>query len=91
MISGKKACYRDVNIIKRTLLTEKKTNQLDKFATYIFEVQISSNKRSVRQAVEKIFNVRVLKVNTLNTRDRRKIAMVKIDANDVILLENKSV
>lgn len=88
-IDGKKnrSYYKHYNIIKRTVLTEKRTNQLDQFATYIFEVEPGSNKRTIKYSVNKIFGVEVIKVNVLNTPEGKKIAMVKLKENEVILLE----
>lgn len=51
-------------IIKRPLLSEKirKGLALNKYA---FQVNIKANKSQIKRAVEKVFNVRVTKVNTL--------------------------
>ncbi len=40
--------------------------------TYTFEVAKSANKVEIAQAVEAIFNVKVLKVNTLNVKAKPK-------------------
>jgi large subunit ribosomal protein L23 len=39
---------------------------------YTFEVATDSNKIEIGQAVEKIFNVTVLKVNTLTVKGKKK-------------------
>lgn len=51
-------------IIKRPIITEKGTN-LRQQNKYTFEVDIQSNKIEIKKAVEKIYGVKVLKVNTL--------------------------
>ena len=40
--------------------------------TYTFEVAKSSNKVEIAQAIEAIFNVKVVKVNTLNVKSKPK-------------------
>lgn len=51
-------------IIKKPLITEKGSilRQEDK---YIFEVDMRANKIEIRKAIEKIYKVKVIKVNTL--------------------------
>lgn len=54
------------DVIKKPVLTEKSYDQLaDK--KYTFEVDIKANKTEIKDAVEKIFNVKVKSVNTLRT------------------------
>lgn len=51
-------------IIIRPVLTEKSTLQKDKHNQYTFLVARDANKVEIRQAVEKVFGVKVRKVNT---------------------------
>ena len=53
------------DVLKRPLFTEKCDRLKDKFNQYAFEVELTANKIEIRQAVEKIFGVKVLSVNTL--------------------------
>jgi len=39
---------------------------------YSFKVQVSANKKEIRAAVEKIFNVHVVQVNTQNIKGKLK-------------------
>jgi len=59
------------SIIKRPLITEKSMD-LTAEGKYTFEVDIDSNKIEIRNAVEKIFNVKVDKVNTLIVKGKKK-------------------
>lgn len=60
-------------ILVRPLLTEKATSGQDaKKAQYTFQVAIDSNKVEIRHAVESAFKVRVLSVNTVTTKGKRK-------------------
>ena len=51
------------DVILEPLITEKSTGQKEGHK-YSFRVHSSANKKEVRSAVEKIFNVHVTKVNT---------------------------
>jgi large subunit ribosomal protein L23 len=52
------------DIIRKPLITEKGTRQEDS-RKYYFEVYSKAKKHEIREAVERIFNVKVAKVNTL--------------------------
>ncbi|MCX7970478.1 MAG: 50S ribosomal protein L23, partial [Negativicutes bacterium] len=60
---------RDVLI--RPLITERST-ALMADNKYVFAVEMKANKILIRQAVEKIFKVKVLKVNTLRMEGKPK-------------------
>ena len=66
-ISDEKA----LSIIHKPLLTEKSTN-LNQFNQYTFVVDKKSNSKDIQQAIEKIFKVKVTKVNTSITRGKGK-------------------
>lgn len=51
------------DIIKRPILSEKSYADISK-KKYTFEVDISATKPQIKKAVEEIFKVKVLKVNT---------------------------
>ena len=53
-------------IVKKSLITEESTIQRDAKNHYTFRVDPRANKRQIRDAVEKIFNVKVVAVNTMN-------------------------
>jgi large subunit ribosomal protein L23 len=61
----------DYQIIIRPLITEKNTN-LMVFNKYSFEVAREANKNQIRHAVERIFDVTVLKVHTINVRGKKR-------------------
>ena len=61
------------HIIKRPLiLTEKGTALREESNKYLFEVERSANKVEIRKAVETLFGVRVLGVNTMIVRGRMR-------------------
>ncbi len=51
-------------IVKRPLITENALDKHEKRNTYVFEVHPEANKIQIRNAVEKLFNVKVVSVNT---------------------------
>ncbi|MBN2559196.1 MAG: 50S ribosomal protein L23 [Clostridia bacterium] len=92
---------RAEDIIIRPYITERSSDDIAG-GKYTFLVDPSSTKTEVRSAVEKLFNVRVLKVNTANysgkmkrmgvhlgKQAKYKKAIVKIDTNPkpVVYLE----
>lgn len=52
-------------ILRRPLWTEKSSHQYAKLHQYVFEVDKSATKSMIKDAVETLFDVRVLKVNTM--------------------------
>ncbi len=77
------------NVIRRPLVTEKGTHQAqqshaatkDKKArggAYAFEVHPNATKPTIKQAIEKIYNVRVLSVRTANRKGKRRRVRYKM-------------
>ena len=62
--------YRDV--IKAPIITEKTTDLKENNNTITFSVDVKANKTQIKQAVEKIFNVKVESVNTVNVKSKKK-------------------
>ena len=59
-------------IIKRPLVTEKSNNLIGTDNKVTFKVAIKANKNEIQKAVETIFNVTVLRVNTLRMKGKEK-------------------
>jgi large subunit ribosomal protein L23 len=57
-------------IIKTVRVTEKGTRQGEKYNQYTVVANPRANKIQIRKAVEDLFKVKVLKVNTLNVRGK---------------------
>ena len=62
--------YRD--IILAPVITEKASNVAANGDRIVFKVKKDANKTQIKQAVEKIYNVKVLNVNTLNVKPKKK-------------------
>ena len=58
-------------IIERPLLTEKSMD-LSHTGKYTFRVSKDANKIEIRDAIQRIFKVEVVKVNTLNVRGKKR-------------------
>jgi len=65
-----------IAILKRPIVTEKMTALQEK-GTYAFEVESSANKISIARAVEKKFNVTVMKVRTVRYKGKAKTQMTR--------------
>ena len=61
--------YRD--IIKAPIITEKSA-ALASANTYVFSVDVKANKTQIKDAIEKVFNVKVENVNTINVKPKKK-------------------
>ena len=59
-------------IIIAPLISEKSTHLKMNNNSYVFRVSINANKIEIRQAIEKIFNVKVEKVNTIRQKGKIK-------------------
>ena len=57
-------------IIKTVRLTEKGTRQGESFNQYTVVADRRANKMQIREAVQELFKVKVVKVNTLNVRGK---------------------
>jgi len=58
------------DVLRRPLVTEK-TNYQNKLNQYAFVVMDSANRTLVKDAVEKLFDVKVASVNIINTPAKR--------------------
>ncbi len=65
-------------ILIRPLHTEKALILLEKDNTLTFIVDRSATKNEIKYAIEKMFNVKVVKVNTLITPKGEKKAYIKL-------------
>jgi large subunit ribosomal protein L23 len=64
-------------VLKKPLITEKSTSLLAD-NKYTFEVDVKANKTEIKQAVESIFKVKVLKVNTMHIKGKlKRVRMIK--------------
>ena len=60
------------DIIKTARLTEKGTRQGDKYNQFTVVADRRASKPQIKQAVQELFKVKVLRVNTLNVRGKAR-------------------
>ena len=65
-------------IIKKPLITEKTFDLIEKENKLVFIVKRQANKNQIKRAIEKLHNVKVIKVNTIITPKGKKKAFVKL-------------
>ncbi|MDX9849064.1 MAG: 50S ribosomal protein L23 [Anaerolineaceae bacterium] len=58
-------------VLRRPLVTEKTNYQVNKLHQYVFEVAGESTRTLVKDAVEQIFDVKVMSVNIINVPAKR--------------------
>ena len=60
------------DIIIAPVITEKASVVTSDGKTYVFKVNKKANKYQIKEAIENAFGVKVVKVNTLNTKPKKK-------------------
>jgi large subunit ribosomal protein L23 len=60
------------DIIKAPIITEQSSKIIESQNAYTFEVDRKANKVEIKKAVEAIFNVKVVRVNTVNVLPKFK-------------------
>jgi large subunit ribosomal protein L23 len=90
------------DIILAPIVSEKTYDQME-MGTYVFKVDTRASKPEIRDAVEAIWDVQVLKVNTINRKGKRtrvrgsnrigskpdtKRAIVTLAAGEIPLFDN---
>jgi large subunit ribosomal protein L23 len=60
------------DIIKKILLSEKGTRLSEENNQFLFRVAKEANKIEIKKAVEELFNVRVMAVNTMRRKGKKK-------------------
>ena len=69
---------RHTNIIIKPLVTEKTTHQQTTRNAYAFQVAAWANKPEIRQAVQTLYNVKVLDVRTMNRKGKPRRSRFKM-------------
>ncbi len=61
------------DVLRRPIVTEKTNYMVTKLHQYVFEVSSEANRTMVKDAVEKLFNVTVVRVNIINVPAKRSM------------------
>jgi large subunit ribosomal protein L23 len=59
-------------VLKMSMVTEKGSKLQEGANQYLFKTEVDANKLEIKWAVEKLFNVKVKKVRTMNFRGKLK-------------------
>ena len=60
------------NILQRPVMTEKSTTSQEMQNKYTLQVSSKATKRQIKKAVEQMFDVNVLRVNTMYRKGKKK-------------------
>ena len=60
-----------IDSIRQPIITEKATILSEQNKT-VFKVHSGANKVSIKKSIEKLFKVKVIKVNIMNTKTKKK-------------------
>jgi large subunit ribosomal protein L23 len=63
---------RAYRVLRKPHITEKSSDDMATRNAYHFRVPVDANKVEIRQAVEQLFGVKVVAVNTLRNRPKRR-------------------
>ena len=67
------------DVIIKPLITEKTTHQQATRNSYAFQVRRHATKPQIRNAVEKIYEVKVIEVRTMNRKGKPRRSRAKMD------------
>jgi large subunit ribosomal protein L23 len=59
-------------VLRTLLISEKSLITRDKNNDYVFEVDPNANKIDIKTAIEKLYNVKVVKVTTMNNPGKKR-------------------
>jgi ribosomal protein uL23 len=67
-----------MRVLQYPVTTEKAVGMIERENKIVFIVDTRADKKQIKEAVEKTYNVKVEKVNVLNAIDGRKKAFIKL-------------
>ena len=59
------------DVLRRPIVTEKSNYQSSTLGQYVFEVALEANKAEIKEAIEALFDVNVVRVNVINSPPKR--------------------
>ncbi|MDR0744457.1 MAG: 50S ribosomal protein L23 [Holosporales bacterium] len=73
MTNKVQATFRDYDIIRYPVMTEKSTKLLEIANAYVFVVDKFATKPEIKIAIQRVFGVKVKSVNTISVQGKRKV------------------
>ena len=85
----------NTNVIIKPLITEKSTHQQTTRNAYAFQVNPAASKQQIKAAVEKIYEVKVVDVRTMNRKGKPRRSKFKMTSTSpwkraVVVLDENS-
>ena len=80
----------NLNIILAPILSEKSHGLSEQFNKYVFKVHRNANKLEIKKSIEQRFNVKILKVSTMNFKGKKKNMTIKSDGHILRTSGNRS-
>ena len=82
----------EYQVIKKPIHSEKSVGAREKNNSYYFEVDFSANKIQIKNAIEKLFSVKVSSVRTMIRKGKKRrtkniIGMTKMKKRAIVTLE----
>ena len=65
------------DIILNPILTEKSSQMMESLNKYVFRVNVNANKIQIKSVLEKRFNVKIVKVTTMNFKGKTKNTTIR--------------
>ena len=78
------------SIILRPILSEKGTMLGEALNKYVFQVEKQCNKLEIKEAIEEKFNVKIIKVSTMNLKGKNKNVTIKSNGHILRTSGNQS-
>ena len=78
------------NIILSPILSEKSHGLSEQFNKYVFKVDKGANKLEIKKSIENRFNVKIVKVSTMNFKGKQKNMTIRSDGNVLRTTGNRS-
>ncbi len=66
-------------VVIHPVITEAVLEMIERENKLVFIVRREANKNTIRWAIEKLYNIKIVSVNTLITPDGKKKAFVRLD------------
>ena len=78
------------NVILSPILSEKSHGLSEQFNKYVFKVHKNANKLEIKKSIESRFDVKIVKVSTMNFKGKKKNMTIRSDGNVLRTTGNRS-
>ena len=78
------------SIIISPILSEKSHSLSEQFNKYVFKVHKNANKLEIKKSIESRFDVKIVKVSTMNFKGKKKNMTIRSDGNVLRTTGNRS-